>query len=369
MAYNAKYSFLINKRVLLIRIGGELGIKSRQTRRYMIDQLQHNIKARFRHIFTFNILNYRNRLIIYSESSIDLDKLAFSIVTSISGVSSVSPVLVVEATENSILSAGKSEAINIIQPYTSFAIRARREGSHPFSSIEIASKLGAEILAYPLEGIKVDLEAPKFQIHLDISGILCFIYSHIYKGMDGLPSRSQGTAIALLKPNFNSILAAWLMKKRGVKITPIFFKTGKTSEENFLEHIQLLFSQDITIVRIEELLALFKHHSSLCLYCQIYCEQVCKKVANKYQVSTIVSPTCFNYNNEIMSLEALKILEKNINLAILRPLQLGYYGQEIKMKELDKKACCQFKTTVSLQPFEDFNDTNLKEILSFKLKI
>lgn len=368
MASFSKVSFLMNKRVILVRYGGELGIKSRRTRRSMVGHLRNSLKNLLEPNFTIKIFDFRDRLLIYSENTTDLKELACLIVTSISGISSVSPVLVIKATEDIIISEGYSDAVAILQPNSSFAVRARREGKHPFSSMDIARKLGAKILTSTIEGIYVNLDSPDFQIFLDVRGPLAFIYTKVYKGMDGIPSQSQGPAIALIRPNNNSILAAWLMKKRGVEINPVFFKTGKPSEENFLNLIQSQFGEPLIIVSIEEFLNSFNMNSSLCLLCQLYCEQVCQKVTGEEKISVTISPTCFDYNNETMSLEALKILEKQRTSSILRPLQLGFFSQGMRIDRLDKLACCPYRSKVSIDISEDIDNTILEEVLTYKIE-
>ncbi|MFX0052006.1 MAG: THUMP domain-containing protein, partial [Candidatus Hermodarchaeota archaeon] len=261
----SRYSFLIGKCVILIRIGGELGIKSRRTRSRMLMHLKRNIRSLLVQSQDFKITEFRDRLILYSNSDEHLEELAHTISTSISGVSSVSLALVVKSTEEDIISAGVSKAKAVIQPDTSFRVTTRREGNHPFSSMEIAAKLGEKILTTPIENIRVDLKAPDHQIYLDIRGPLTFIYTQIYHGIDGIPSQAQGTAIALVRPNFNSIFASWLMKKRGVQILPVFFKTGKPTENNFQDWIQQEFGHPLKIMSIIPILQLYRDEQSLCL--------------------------------------------------------------------------------------------------------
>lgn len=367
MVSPTKSSFLMNKEVILVRMGGELGIKSRQTRRRMVNLLKNNIKT-LEEFSEYNIVDFRDRLIVFPESKTDLNEVAHLIVNSVSGISSISVANVVQATETSMISGGLSEALATIQPYSSFAVRVRREGNHLFSSMDIARELGAKILSSQLEGIRVDLNNPDYEIFLDIRGSMAFIFSKTLRGMDGIPSHSQGTAIALIRPNLNSIIAAWLMKKRGVHIIPVFFRTGKSSEEEFLNHLQSEFNQAPIDISIEDLLETFKSHSCLCLFCTIFCEQLCQKLATDQKTSTIVSPTCFDYNSESISLEALKILETKAFLSILRPIQFGFFSRGLKIKNLDQKSCCHHRSQVSLQILEDFDIKKLEEFLSFKLK-
>lgn len=356
----------MNKKVILVRMGGEIGIKSRQTRRRMVNILKRNIKTILAEFTGYRVIDFRDRLIIYHELNNDLNEVAQLIVNSISGISSVSIANVVQATEPAIISGGLSVAIVIIQPNKSFAVRVRREGNHPYSSMDIARKVGAKVLSSQMVGITVDLDNPDHEIWIDIRGSLAFIFSSTLRGMDGIPSRSQGTAIALIRPNLNSIIAAWLMKKRGVNIIPVFFRTGKQSEEEFKNYLQSEFNNIPIDISIEDLLKTFKSQYSLCLLCTIFCEQICQKMAAQEQISAIISPTCFDYNNEIISLKALKFLEKKAFISVLRPIQFGFFSQGLNIEYLDHKSCCHHRSKVSLQLLEDFDETLLNSFLSFK---
>ncbi len=369
MSLKDKTAVLLNKRVILIRMGGEIGIKSRQTRKRMIRNLQNDIKRLLEGYPSLKIVEYRNRLIIYFnsiESNKNLNEFVELITTSVSGISSASAALVAKSVEEEILCEGFAEFNKIIRPNSSFAVRVRREGNHSFSSMEIAKKIGSAILDSQVKGLKVDLESPNFQLFLDIRGALTFIYTEVHRGIDGIPSLSQGIALAIVKPNYNSLLATWLMKKRGVKIIPIFFKTGKPNEKKYLEYVKVIFNEDITIIELKDRLYEFKDNSSLCMLCQLYCEKFSENTSNDLNISALISPTCFNYNNETMSLKALKILEENISKPILRPIQLGFYGKRLKNEEFDLNPCCEYRSQISIHLSVDFNEKSVKEFLSFK---
>ncbi len=360
-------SFLINQYVIIIRFGGEIGIKSRRTRNRMLSNLKNDIENCLEKYPSSQVINFWDRLLIFDIPKENIDKIAVLISNSISGISSTSTALVVRSTEEEIISAALNEANKIFQPYSSFRVSTRREGNHPFSSMEISSKLGAVILSKGKNGLKVNLRNPDFQIYLDIRGPLTFIYTAIHKGFDGIPSKSQGTAVALMKPNLNSIQSAWLMKKRGVKVIPIFFKTGKSSEENFLKQIQSYFSLPLKIISLKPLLTLYSNSSSLCVFCQLFCEQQCQKLAEEANIPFIISPTCFNYNGENMSLDALKMLETYSKFSIIRPIQFGFHGYQLSEFNCDKSSCCAFRSKVTLEMHEDCNKDNLDAILEFKL--
>ena len=80
----------MNKKVVLVRMGGELGIKSRQTRRRMVNLLKNNIRTILEEFSGCYIIDFRDRVIVFPESKTDLNAVARLIVNSISGISSIS---------------------------------------------------------------------------------------------------------------------------------------------------------------------------------------------------------------------------------------------------------------------------------------
>lgn len=360
MSFDYALRELSNSDVLLIRVGGELGIKSRQTRRRMKRNLQNDIKKNLEEYPSIRITHFRDRLILYSKLELNFDTIVKTLTSRISGISSVSVTKAVEATEAEIVTNGVLEAKKVIKPDSSFAVRVKREGTHKFSSLDIARALGSAILDYNIKNIHVNLDNPDYQIFLDIRGPLAFIYTKISRGMDGIPSLSQGSAVSLIRPNLNSILASWLMKKRGVKILPIFFKTGNPHEDEYLNYVKTFFNQEMKIIDLKDKLEQFKGHNSLCMLCQLYCEQICENESVDRNISVFISSTTFNSNNETMSLEALKMIEKKRTLSVLRPIQFGFFGNAINLESFNLNPCCQYRKKVSLKLDEDFNENSIK---------
>lgn len=367
MSFDNTLRKLSNRDVLLIRVGGELGIKSRQTRRRMKRNLQNDLKKNLREYPSIRITQFRDRLILYSEVEFNFEAIVQTVTSRTSGISSVSVAKVVEATEAEMITNGVLEAKKVIKPDSSFAVRVKREGIHKFSSLDIARTLGGAILDSNLNNIHVNLDNPDYKIFIDIRQQLAFIYTKINRGMDGIPSLSQGSAISLIRPNLNSILASWLMKKRGVNIIPIFFKTGNPHENDYINYVKTFFNQEMKIIDLRYKLEQFKGHESLCMLCQLYCEQICENESVDQNISVFISTTTFNFNNEIMSLEALKIIEKKRTLSVFRPIQFGFFGNAINLESFNLNPCCQYRTKISLQLDDDFNENSIKDFFNDNL--
>ncbi len=368
MEHNQPYSNLIGRYVLLLRLGGELGIKSRRTRRRMISLLRSNLNSLLeRFDLSYSIVDFRGRLLI-AFSTDDFPRAIDKTITSqISGISSISRVFVSESSEEEILVNGVKEVKKYLLPQSTFAVRARREGVHAYSSMEIAAKLGSDILDSDILGLRVDLTNPDTEIFLDIRGNLAFIYSEINYGIDGIPSTSQGAALALLRPNINSILSAWLMKKRGVKIIPLFFKTEKSSEEKYVRYVESNFSPVLSFVDLKPLFDVFKAGKNLCFYCQYICETICRKYLSDEVVQAIISPTSFNFNDEFISLEALRTLESEVDITALRPMQFGFHGVEPSCENLPNTPCCEYQTKLAISLPKDLDLKKIREVLDIIL--
>ena len=65
MSFEDTQKRILNKIVLLIRLGGELGIKSRQTRRRMKKNLQMDLKRNLEEFPSVKITQFRDRFILY----------------------------------------------------------------------------------------------------------------------------------------------------------------------------------------------------------------------------------------------------------------------------------------------------------------
>lgn len=111
-----------------------------------------------------------------------------------------------------------------------FAVRARRKGTHPFTSQEIERAVGAALLA-AAPNAQVDLTQPEVVVELELDGTqLAFVDARI-PGLGGFPLGSQGEALALVSGGFDSTVASFMSLRRGVRTHFLFFNLGGTAHD------------------------------------------------------------------------------------------------------------------------------------------
>ena len=118
----------------------------------------------------------------------------------------------------------------ILKNKSSFALSVKRVGTHDFTSQDVAREMGAKILDKQPH-MKVDLTDPEAKIFIEIRDKRCYIFFEIIQGIGGLPLGVSGKLVSLFSDK-NSVIASWMMMKRGCKVIPMFVKMGDGSEES-----------------------------------------------------------------------------------------------------------------------------------------
>ena len=133
------------------------------------------------------------------------------------GVSSLSSVQVCGSGMEDMRQAVSSFSLPLLSEGQSFAVRARRTGDQPYTSVDMGRELGAAVLrANQTRSVRVDLTDPDVEIFVEARSNRAYIFSGQVPGPGGLPLGSQGRVLALLAEERDA-LAAWLIMKRGCR--------------------------------------------------------------------------------------------------------------------------------------------------------
>ena len=101
----------------------------------------------------------------------------------------------------------------------SFAVKARREGSQGYTSMDVGREAGSAIfIANEDKGVRVDLTDPDVVFYVEVRENRAFVFSDYIRCHAGLPVGSQGKVLARVDDD-RGLVAAWLMMKRGCRLT------------------------------------------------------------------------------------------------------------------------------------------------------
>jgi len=229
---------------IIVRLGGEIGIKSSWTRRAYEKRLVQNIKATLKH---FNLpfeTVVRQQGRIYLQTS-QAQQVAERL-TRVFGISSLSPAVQTSVKLEDITTQALNLAERKLGKRNSFAVKCKRVGVHPYTSHEVCKRVGQNILdAFPELQLKVDLTRPDVTIGIEIRENRAFVFTDIIPASDGLPVGTQPKIIALMALDFFSPVACWLTMKRGCPAVCVHFSENQSSIQQIQEVCKRLFEWSI----------------------------------------------------------------------------------------------------------------------------
>jgi thiamine biosynthesis protein ThiI len=233
----------VKSNLIIVRYG-EIGLKADYTRKQFENILIKNIKNVLKNKnISFDIKKTRGRLYVYS----DRIETSCNVLKKIFGIISVSPAVKTKSNIESMEKLAIDFSNENIVKNSSFALRVKREGTHDYTSQDIAIKLGDVIVKHT--NAKVNLTKPDFTLYIEIRDDNAYFYTEKIRGVGGLPLGSQGNVLALIdKPV--SLLAAWFLMRRGCKTT---FAIMNSSLNKKIRTFTKNWYIDSSIIRIDDM--------------------------------------------------------------------------------------------------------------------
>jgi len=115
---------------------------------------------------------------------------------------------------------GPGAAVATYPGHRAFAVRARRRGTHSWSSYDLACAVG-DLLREA--GGTVNLSDPEVTAEVRVRDGVAAVLAGVDPGPGGLPVGSQGGVLALLSGGIDSPVAAWMMMSRGCRVDYLHF--------------------------------------------------------------------------------------------------------------------------------------------------
>ena len=199
---------------ILVRYG-ELALKSRPVRLRFERTLIRNIEDLFIHAREECLVERQwGRILLFAKD----DDRAKAILGRVFGVTSFSPANECGSDAAEISKVVAERSLLVLRPGQSFAIRARRTGSHTYSSQTLAAQVGSAVMkANAGRNIRVDLGKPDVEFFIEVRQKKAYNFLEKFPGPGGLPMGTQGRVVVLVDGE-NGAAAAWMMMKRGCRV-------------------------------------------------------------------------------------------------------------------------------------------------------
>ena len=228
------------KEILLLK-DGEIVLKG-LNRRTFEDVLKKNIKNVISPLGRFEITSAQSTIYIKPLSDdVDWDEVCER-VARVFGIVSFSRAAVCEKKLEAVLETAPKYLEKQLKNAKTFKVEAKRsDKSFPYKSPEICAETGGVILEnFP--HLKVDVHNPDVTVYVEIRDFGAYIHANPVKGAGGIPVGTGGKAVILISGGIDSPVAAYMMAKRGIKLTAVHFAsppyTSPRAEEKVVRLLQ-----------------------------------------------------------------------------------------------------------------------------------
>ncbi len=321
--------------VLLLRLG-EITIKGARTRGRFEKLLLRNIHDALRS----NGIAYKariegGRIFVYTGE----EERAAQVLRRVFGIKSLSPAQEIEFEDLSDLAERAAAYFSSYVKGRSFAVRARRAGAHPFTSLDVERELGARLLKEG--GSRVDLENPEVTAYVEVRGRRAYLFTEIIEAYGGLPVGSEGKVIALVSGGFDSAVAAWYMLRRGAEVHYLLCSLGGPVHEAGALHVLKVLADNwsygyrpkLYVVDFGEILREIRRNcdpSLLTVILKRFMYRAAEAVAKREGAEAIVTGESLGQASS-QTLTNLAVSTAAVSIQVLRPL-IGFDKDDIIAK-------------------------------------
>lgn len=344
------------KEIILLK-DGEIVLKG-LNRRTFEDVLKKNIRHAISHLGSFEIKSAQSIIYVKPLSDdIDLDEACLKISRVFGIVSYSRAAICEEKTLESIIATAPVYLEKELKAVKTFKVEARRSDKRfPYKSPEICAELGGVIIdKFP--HLSVDVHNPDLIVNVEVRDFGAYVHGAAHKGAGGIPVGTSGNAAILISGGIDSPVAAYMMAKRGLKLTAVHFAsppyTSKRAEDKVVRLLRRVsrYAGKMTMYTVpftkiqktiknecpEELFTIIMRRLMMQISSRIAADNDCTALITGESLGQVASQT----------IGALSCTDDAADLLVFRPL-IGMDKQEIidisyKIDTYD----------ISIEPYED----------------
>ena len=226
--------------LFVVKLYPEITIKSRPVRRRLVRQLRKNLKKLLRELDE-GVEVVGEWDVIDVETSSDNSTLTSQVCERLKCTPGIAQFQLVDRFPLTDLDA----IAEVCKPYyadklagRTFAVRCKRQGKHPFNSVDVERHVGGALLQQT-EAAGVKLKNPDVTVQLEIRQDLVHLVKQQLPGIGGFPLGSQDPVLSLISGGFDSAVSSYLCIKRGLLTHYCFFNLGGREHELAVKEVAL----------------------------------------------------------------------------------------------------------------------------------
>ncbi len=342
-------------RVISVSLG-ELVLKA-GNRKYFEDKLIKRMRESIKELGLEKF--YRDQGKVYIEYNIDNEDEIITRLKKVFGLVYISPCYRVSKDMESIKEASElivREKLADTNLNTFKVKTTRSDKNFPLQSPEMSAEMGGFILKNFDNRLKVDVHEPDFTLYIDIKNE-AYIYVDRYEGYRGLPVGTNGSGLLLLSGGIDSPVAAFMMAKRGVKVSALHFHsypfTSERAEEKVKKLAEILTDYtgkmklySVNILEIQKAINENCPPEEMTILTRRFMMRIGEKIAKQRNLQAILTGENLGQVAS-QTMESMSVINEVVDLPILRPL-IGFDKVDIMEIARDIKT---YET--SIIPFDD----------------
>lgn len=217
------------KRIILVKYASEIFLKGLNRNKFE-KKLKENIKKVLKDI-DYEFITDQNRWFIAGEDLqgiIDRVKRVF-------GIAELCIVRMIPAEIEEI----KVEALKVmkdINPHDFKVETKRANKDFPIGSLDVSRDLGSYILSN-MEEMIVNVNKPEYILNIEIRKN-AYVYEKKIKAIGGMPYGMNGSTMLMLSGGFDSPVAGYLMGRRGVELSCVYYHSSPYTSERAKEKVK-----------------------------------------------------------------------------------------------------------------------------------
>lgn len=246
----------------------------------------------------------------------------------------------------------------------SFKVETKRANKkYPMESREVSTKVGGYIYDN-IDGLTVKMDKPDVTLMVELR-TCTYVYTQNIKTFGGLPAGSSGKGVLLLSGGIDSPVAGFMMAKRGVELTCVYFHSPPYTSERAKQKVKDLAKQLDYFTGTIKLYVVPFTEIQLFLYEKVQPEKltillkhtmlkISEQIAEKEKAyGLIVGDSVGQVASQTM--HSIMAVSQNVNMPIYRPL-CGMDKQEIiniatkietlEISNLPYEDCCTIFTAL-----------------------